>query len=61
MRLTPREVQVLQLVRNGLRNGQIATRLGVSDVPPSAPSIIVRAQGVDSRSAAPAGAAVRRS
>lgn len=30
MRLTPREVQVLQLVRNGLRNGQIATR-GVSE------------------------------
>ncbi len=31
------------------------------DVPPASPSIIVRAQGVDSRSASPAGAAVRRS
>ena len=31
------------------------------DVPPSGPSIIMRAQGVDSRSALPAGAAVRRS
>ena len=31
------------------------------DVPPSGPSIIMRAQGVDSRSASPAGAAVRRS
>ena len=31
------------------------------EAPPSGPSIIVRAQGVDSGSAAPAGAAVRRS
>ena len=31
------------------------------DVPPSGPSIIMRAQRVDSRSASPAGAAVRRS
>lgn len=31
MRLTQREVQVLRLLRDGLRNGQIATRLGVSE------------------------------
>ena len=50
-----------RLTRSLADFARIVERLDTADVPPSGPSIIMRAQRVDSRSASPAGAAVRRS